>query len=241
LAIFIMMFAPIVLAAVSAASFTSAATTGNNFVKYTHDERGTPMAHVTIDVAKMFPGAAADLSGFNLDVGYTNYNVTLFDKIAHDLANAHASPATRIAAVVSTLYGKEYRAGVSADYDEDHHRLTVMASSAEHGDLGERDAYAVWSGSNAINLSTCGNYLGCISGATCPFYVAPSQAPRSRCENQSGQNCCLSWANYNVQAFFFAQAWNLCNNGLSNSCEAHDNGAGGGGDVCFSNRATGCT
>jgi hypothetical protein len=120
------------LVVLGAAVVTSAATTGNKFVKLTHDERGTPMAHVTIDASKMFPGAAADLSGFSLDVGYTNYNVTLFDKLAHDLENAHSTPAIKVAAVVSALYGQEYRTGFSAEHDEDHHR-SPSVSHTSHG------------------------------------------------------------------------------------------------------------
>jgi hypothetical protein len=228
----------------SAFAMASAATTGNKFVKYTHDERGTPMAHVTIDAAKLFPGAATDLSGFNVDVGYTNYNVTLFDKVAHDLEDAHASPDAKVAAVVSALYGKEYRTGASADHDEDHHRLAVMANPSAHGALDERDSYVAWAAGHAINLVTCAGFLSCISGASCNFYVTVNQAPRSRCENQGGENCCMSWANYDVKAGFFKATWTTCYSSRpsdTDSCEGYDNGGGNGGDVCFSNRATGCT
>jgi hypothetical protein len=239
-----MKFAYITLAVVGAAAVTSAATTGNKFVKFTHDERGTPMAHVTVDASKMFPGAAADLSGFSLDVGYTNYNVTLFDKLAHDLENAHSTPAIKVAAVVSALYGQEYRTGFSAEHDEDHHRLSVMANPSAHGSLAERQSYVAWASGHAINLVTCAGFLSCISGTTCNFYVTINQAPRSRCENQGGQNCCLSWANYDVKAGFFKATWTTCYNSRpsdTDSCEGYDNGGGNNGDVCYSNRSTGCT
>jgi hypothetical protein len=238
----------VVLAVLSSAILAPAAITGNKFVKYTHDERGTPMAHVIIDMATLFPGTAGDLSGFNVDVGYTNYNATLFDKIAHDLADADAAPAIKVAAAVSVLHGTEHRPGVSAQQDEDHYRLLSLVDPVAYtmalGAHQPRSAYVQWATSHAISLVTCAGFLSCVSGTTCSFYVTINKAPRSRCESQGGQNCCLSWSTYNVKAGFFQATWTACYDsrpGDTESCEGHDNDSGEGGDVCYSNRATGCT
>jgi hypothetical protein len=222
---------------------SSAVPTGNDFVRFTHDERGAPMAHVTVDMAKLFPNSTADLSGFNLDVGYTNYNTTLFQQVANDLGNAGASPETKVAAAVSVLHGKEYRKGADDNYDEDFLRLSTMAAPELQGDLAKRQ-YIAWAAGHAINLVTCSAFLSCISGSTCGFYVTVGQAPRSRCESQGGENCCMSWSTYQVKVGFFQQTWTTCYNsrpGNEESCEGYDNGSGQGGDVCFSNRANGCT
>jgi hypothetical protein len=45
------------------------------------------MAHVAIDAASVFPDTPANLSGFNIDVGYTNCNESFFHKLADDLSS----------------------------------------------------------------------------------------------------------------------------------------------------------
>lgn len=62
---------------------------------------------------------------------------------------------------------------------------------------------AAWARRRAIALTTCSALPSCISGATCSFYVTVNKAPRSRCETQGGENCCMSWSDYQLQAGFF--------------------------------------
>ncbi|KAI1777838.1 hypothetical protein F4818DRAFT_439160 [Hypoxylon cercidicola] len=231
---------PIVLAVLGA---TSAAVADSDFIIFTADERGTPMAHVTIDAAKLFPDTPADLSGFSIDAGYTNYNETFFHKMADDLV-ASSTLEVKVSAVVSVLHGKEY---LDSDSDmlENYSRLLQMA----HPDtakalIARNNPYFTWAKSHVISLTTCAGFLSCVSGSSCHFYVTVNKAPRSRCEVQGGENCCMSWANYDVKAGFFQATWSTCYNSAPDnkeSCEGHDNNSGAGGDVCFSDRAKGCT
>ncbi|KAJ7252192.1 hypothetical protein C8J57DRAFT_1665008 [Mycena rebaudengoi] len=79
----------------------------------------------------------------------------------------------------------------------------------------------------------------------CGTHALHSSPPRSQCQNQGGQNCCISWSTYKVQAGFFSTTWTTCNQEVnydgdsSASCEGKSSTQGG--DVCLSNRATGCT
>jgi len=218
---------------------------GRPFVLFTKDERGTPMAHISIPMAKLFPDVPYQLSGFDLDVGYTNYNQTLFQRVAESLSNEDLSFNDKIATTVTVLYGKEYHKGADTEMDTDFTRLYEAVHPSYFKQLDARsNAYVDWSRKYAINLVTCRAFLSCISGVTCGFYVTIDKAPRSRCESQGGQNCCLSWATYTVKAGFFQVTWTDCYNSRPanvESCEGYDNGSGNGGDVCFSNRATGCT
>ncbi|KAI4859328.1 hypothetical protein F4820DRAFT_174130 [Hypoxylon rubiginosum] len=230
----------IVLAALGAAS---AAVADNDFVVFTADERGAPMAHVTIDAALVFPGTPADLSGFSIDAGYTNYNESFFHKVADDL-EASSTLEAKVVAVVAALHGKEY---LDSDSDmlENYNRLLQMAHPGTAAALIARNnPYFTWAKSHVIALTTCAGFLSCVSGSSCNFYVTVNKAPRSRCENQGGENCCMSWANYDVKAGFFKATWTTCYNSApdnNESCEGHDNGSGNNGDVCFSDRASGCT
>ncbi|KAK8130443.1 hypothetical protein PG999_002823 [Apiospora kogelbergensis] len=147
-------------------------TSGNSeFLKFGSDELGSPMVHVTIDAPQVFADTPANLTGFSIDTGYTNYNETFFHKMAADLS-PDSTLEKKVGAVVSALYGKEYTDSEPNMY-EDYDRLFQMAHPATAQDLISR--------SN-------------------PF---------------------ITWS--------------------KGSCEGHDNGSGNGGDVCFSNRATGCT
>lgn len=239
-----MKFAVLAISLLGVAASASAAATGNDFVSFISDERGTPMAHVAVSMAKLFPTAAiANLTGFDLDVGYTNYNTTLFQKIANDLGNTKGTLESKAGAVVSALYGKEFTFGDDSEMDEDYSRLATVAHP--NFSLQARGfPYITWATSNAIKLTTCAGFFSCISGQSCQFYVTVKHAPRSRCESQGGENCCMSWANFDVQAGFFKATWTSCFNRRPHdkeSCEGHDNHSGNGGNVCFSNRSKGCT
>jgi hypothetical protein len=230
------------VALLTVSTVSSALPTGHDYVRFTQDERGTPMVHVIVDMARLFPSSLADLSGFNLDVGYTNYNTTLFQQVADDFGNTAASPDTKVVAAVSVLHGKEYRKGVDAYQDEDFNRLSALVNPGVYSDLIQRQHFT-WATDYAINLVSCSAFLSCISGTTCGFDLTVDSAPRSRCESQGEQNCCISWSTYDVKADFFEYAWITCyysRPGDVDSCEGHDDGSGQGGDVCFSNRANGC-
>lgn len=220
----------------------SAAATSTEFVRFTSDERGTPMAHVVVHMENVFPGTSSDLAGFDLDVGYTNYNKTLFEKISSDLSNATSSYECKVAAIISALHGKEFEYGTHPEADEDYHRLSDITHP--HALKSRNSPYWTWSDSYVISLPICDNYFNCITGVQCPFYVTIDKAPRSRCETQDGQNCCLSWSSYNVVASFFPTAWTTCydlRSADNMSCQAHDNDSGEGGDICFSSKNNNCT
>lgn len=86
------------------------------------------MAHVAVSIAQLFPGVPTNLTGFDVDVGYTNYNATLFEEIANDLGNANGSLESKAGAVVSAPYGKEFVSGADSEMDEDYGRLTAVVT-----------------------------------------------------------------------------------------------------------------
>ncbi|KAK7979664.1 Twin-arginine translocation pathway signal [Apiospora arundinis] len=164
----------------------TASTANNEYLNFGSDETGSPMVHVTIDADKVFADTPANLTGFNIDTGYTNYNETFFHKLAEDLSTRNGTLETKVGAVVSALYGKEYTDS-EAEMHEDYDRLFQMAHPASAQALISRNnPFYTWSKGHLIKLTTCAGFLSCISGTTCTFYVTINKAPRSRCENQGG-------------------------------------------------------
>ncbi|KAJ7893559.1 hypothetical protein B0H13DRAFT_2339595 [Mycena leptocephala] len=123
--------------------------------------------------------------------------------------------------------------------------LDTVAGETTSTAVDKRDSQFIVSTSHIVVWHTCAAFFSCVSGATCSFNLQIGQAPRSQCQNQGGQNCCISWSTYNVQAGFFSTTWTTCNQEVNDdgdssaSCEGKSSTQGG--DVCLSNRATGCT
>ncbi|TRX94629.1 hypothetical protein FHL15_004401 [Xylaria flabelliformis] len=106
-------------------STASVIVADSDFIIFNSDELGSPMAVITIDASKVFLDSPANLSGFNIEAGYTNYNKTVFHNLAKDLS-PDIPLETRVGAVVGALHGKEYVES-EPDMAEDFHRLFQMA------------------------------------------------------------------------------------------------------------------
>ncbi|KAJ7192362.1 hypothetical protein GGX14DRAFT_480238 [Mycena pura] len=108
-----------------------------------------------------------------------------------------------------------------------------------------RDSSFIVSNRHIVLWHTCAAVFSCLSGTSCSFNLTVSKAPRSQCQSQGGQNCCISWSTTTVQVGFFSTTWTACNQEVTDdgdtsaSCEGKSTTQGG--DVCLSNRATGCT
>ncbi|KAJ7214271.1 hypothetical protein C8J57DRAFT_1115330 [Mycena rebaudengoi] len=123
--------------------------------------------------------------------------------------------------------------------------LDTVAGKTTSTAVDKRDSQFIVSASDVVLWHACAAFFSCVSGTTCSFNLQIGQAPHSQFQNQGGQNCCISWSTYKVQAGFFSTTWTTCNQEVnydgdsSASCEGKSSTQGG--DVCLSNRATGCT
>ncbi|OQD96109.1 hypothetical protein PENSOL_c017G03280 [Penicillium solitum] len=200
------------LTSVSALPSTSTASTG--FI----------INHV---VADYFPDSKADLRAFDVDVRFAGYSA----------ATEAWTPA----------YAKKYDENDPDMADDVASLLARVAGNVTVANKGiEKRSSFKTSAAHAVLWSACGTVFSCISGTTCTFDQQIGKAPRSHCEQQGGASCCVSWSTYTVRAGFFSSTWTACNQEVqaeqkrSASCEGYGTGDQGG-DVCLSNRASGCT
>ena len=126
-------------------------------------------------------------------------------------------------------------------------RLATIAGDATA--LKKRDgSFFQVAGSHAIKWATCAGVLSCLSGKGCTLDIKYDKAPRSLCQSQGDSNycICISWSDYSVNAGFFDTAWIECDNeiqsqGMSKVSYQGEGSSFEGGDVCLSDRSTGCT
>ena len=193
-----------------------------------------------------FPDAKGDLSHFDVhaqfvvDDSTTQSWLTTLDPASGDSDEEKAKKLTEAA------YAKPFDAeDPDMTGDVDSLLAAIAGNSTTHEKRQQQSAFAVAT-AHAVKWSSCAGVLSCLSGTTCSFNIAIGQAPRSQCQVQAKSTCCISWSNYNVRVGFFSSTWTICNDevtaqGLSNaSCEGYGS-ASQGGDVCLSNRASGCT
>lgn len=202
-----------------------------------------------------FPDAKGDLSPFDVHVQYAGYDATTRSWLTGLDPASGTSDKEKAIMMTEAAYAKPFNAN-DPDMSEDVSYL--LAAVAGNSTVVERSENSIFSLSNShtINWNACAVFLSCASGATCGVEINPGQAPRSHCESHGGSNCCLSWSSYKVRVGFFSTSWTTCNNEVEAaneklkqrspadngyySCEGYG-GDAQGGDVCFSNRATGCT
>jgi hypothetical protein len=214
-------------------------------------QNGFIINHVASDY---FPHSKGDLSAFNVDVRYVGYESATQDWLTALNPHSGASDEAKARMLTEAAYAKPY-----ADDDDDmandvqallahisgNTTAINTASSGTSGKLAKRSSFAT-SAAHAVVWEACKGFFACISGETCSFNQDIGKAPRSHCESHGGSNCCISWSNYNVRAGFFATTWTTCNEEVkaegktSASCEGYGS-SDQGGDVCLSNRASGCT
>jgi len=203
---------------------------------------------VTHKATDYFQNAVGDLSPWDISTRFTGYNASMESWLTSIDPHSAATDEDKAKALMSVAYAKAYDP-TDRDMASDVQALLgavagkTTSTAVAIGD--KRDSSFIVSHSHIIVWHACAAFFSCVSGATCTFNLQTGKAPRSQCESQGGQNCCISWSTYNVQAGFFSTTWTTCNQEVtaegdtSASCEGKSNTQGG--DVCLSNRATGCT
>ncbi|KAJ7676742.1 hypothetical protein DFH06DRAFT_1428467 [Mycena polygramma] len=181
---------------------------------------------VSHKAADYFPHAVGDLRAWDISTRFTGYNSTMESWLTSIDPHSAATDEDKAIALTSVAFAKPYD---PTDVD--------MARDVQ--------ALKIFSTRNPVRWSVCAAFFSCISGTTCTLAIQIGSAPRSQCQSQGGQNCCISWSTYNVRAGFFSTTWTSCNQEVTDdgytsaSCEGRSTSQGG--DVCLSNRATGCT
>ncbi|KAJ5690922.1 hypothetical protein N7488_012489 [Penicillium malachiteum] len=201
---------------------------------------------VTLTASDYFPNAKGDLSPFDVDCLFAGYDAdTRAWLTSLDPASATTDEGKAII-LTEAAYSKKFDAG-DLDMVEDVESMLAQVAG-NNTSLAKRTSSSTYATSSrhAVKWSACAAVFSCLSGKTCSFDLVTDKAPRSKCESHGGSHCCVSWSTYKVRAAFFSTTWTSCNSeveaeGLTKaSCEGHGSSSQGG-DVCLSNRATGCT
>ena len=203
---------------------------------------------VTHNAADYFPHAAGDISRWDIAVGFTGYNASMKSWLTSLDPHTGATDDDKAKLLLSVAYAKPFDNNDESMVDDKKALLgDVSGETVENVEkqVVQRDTQFIVSASHVVVWHACAAFFSCVSGTSCSFSINVGKAPRSQCQSQGGQNCCISWSTYNVQAGFFTRTWTNCNQDVSDdnkssaSCEGK--GDNTGGDVCLSNRATGCT
>ncbi|KAF7530708.1 hypothetical protein PCG10_000218 [Penicillium crustosum] len=220
------------LTSVSALPSTSSASTG--FI----------VNHVAADY---FPDSKADLSAFDVDVRFVGYSAATEAWLSSLDPHSASSDEEKARMLTEAAYAKKYDENDPDMAGDVESLLAHVAGNVTVTNKGiEKRSSFKTSAAHAVLWSACGTVFSCISGTTCTFDQQIGKAPRSHCEQQGGSSCCVSWSTYTVRAGFFSSTWTACNQEVqaeqkrSASCEGYGTGDQGG-DVCLSNRASGCT
>lgn len=206
---------------------------------------GVILHHNAIDY---FPHALSDISKWDLAVHYTGYGAEKEAWLQSLDPSTGADDREKAAILVAATYAKEF-----SEHDEDMVAdrdaliLAIKGQSVAPAKslLDKRFTQYIVSHSHVVVWHACKAFFACVSGTTCQFTIDVGKAPRSKCQEQGGQSCCISWSTYKVQAGFFSRTWTNCDADVNNehtdsaSCEGKSDSTGG--DVCLSNRADGCT
>ena len=200
---------------------------------------------ITHSTKDYFPQAKGDMTPFDVDVRYTGYNASTAAWL-NSLNPADAnSDKEKAITMTEASYAKPFDPN---DPDMAEHVNDMLAAmEGQTPALEKRDGslFTVGAG-HAVRWASCAGVFSCLSGTTCSFNLEVNKAPRSECQSQGGSSCCISWSNYNVRVGFFTSTWTTCNDeieagGVTDaSCQGHGSSSQGG-DVCLSNRASGCT
>lgn len=200
------------------------------------------------DAIAYFPHALSDLSKWDVSTHYTGYNRTMESWLQSLDPASGASDREKAAILVSAAYAKEFSerdVDMVTDRDELIMAIKGQSKPRDVGLLDKRNSQYIISHAHVVVWHACSAFFSCVSGTSCSFSIDVGKAPRSKCENQGGQNCCISWSTYKVQAGFFSRTWTNCNaevnNEHDNSASCEGKGDNTGGDVCLSNRGSGCT
>jgi hypothetical protein len=204
-------------------------------------QKGFIINHVASDY---FPHSKSDLSAFDVDVRYVGYTPATESWLTALNPHSGTSDEDKARMLTEAAYAKKYDDN-DVDMANDVQALLAHVAGNSTSTIEKRSSFAT-SAAHAVIWEACKGFFACIAGETCSFNQDIGKAPRSHCESHGGSNCCISWSTYNVRAGFFATTWTTCNEEVkaegktSASCEGYGS-SDQGGDVCLSNRASGCT
>ncbi|KAJ7046153.1 hypothetical protein C8F04DRAFT_1322817 [Mycena alexandri] len=181
---------------------------------------------VTHKAANYFPQAVGDLSPWDISTRFTGYNSTMESWLTSLDPHSGATAEDKAQTLISVAFARPFDPNNEDMASDVQALLDTVAGKTTSTAVDKRDSIFTVSTKNIVVWHT----------------LLP---PRSQCQSQGGQNCCISWSTYNVQVGFFSTTWITCNQEVNDdgdssaSCEGKSTTQGG--DVCLSNRATGCT
>ncbi|KAJ3495731.1 hypothetical protein NLG97_g3177 [Lecanicillium saksenae] len=199
-------------------------------------------------VTDYFPNALGNVERWDVAAAYHNYNETMEQWLKSIDPHTASSDEEKAEMIIAVSYAKPFDYN-DIDMTTEKEALlgAVAGETAEDLErrLERRFTQYIVSHAHVVVWHACKAFFDCVSGHSCQFTIDIGKAPRSHCENRGGQNCCISWSTYKVQAGFFSRTWTECDAEVntkhtdSASCEGKSDS--NGGDVCLSNRASGCT
>ncbi|KFY84539.1 hypothetical protein V500_09224 [Pseudogymnoascus sp. VKM F-4518 (FW-2643)] len=171
------------------------------------DANSVVVTHVASDY---FPKAKGDLTRFNVDVRYVGYSPETQSWLANINPSSGKTDEETAILLIEAAYAHAFDP-LNPDMAADLAALiAAIAGDAPPSTIERRSSFQV-SVAHAVKWASCAGVFSCLSGTTCTFSLDIGKAPRSRCENQGGSNCCISWSNYNIRAGFFSTTWTTCN------------------------------
>ena len=192
-----------------------------------------------------FPNAKGDLSPFDVHAQFVGYSASTQSWLTGLNPASGNSDNDKAKMMTEVAYAKPFDDN-DPDMTEDvNSLLAAIAGNSTALQRRQASTFQVAT-SHAVKWATCAGVYKCVTGTTCSFDLAVGKAPRSQCQSQGGSNCCISWSTYKVRVGFFSSTWTTCNDEVTAqgksqaSCEGYGSSAQGG-DVCLSNRASGCT
>ncbi|KAJ7730418.1 hypothetical protein B0H16DRAFT_1773862 [Mycena metata] len=161
---------------------------------------------VTHNAADYFPHAVSDLSPWDISARFTGYNSTMESWLTSLDPHSGATDEDKAKTLISVAFAKPFNPN-DKDMANDVQTLLDAVAGKTTSTLAvvdKRDLTATVSSSHVVVWSACTAFFSCVSGTTCSFNLAIGSAPRSQCQSQGGQNCCISWSTYSVQAGLFS-------------------------------------
>jgi hypothetical protein len=220
---------------------------------------------VFLNATEIFPYTKTSLEAFDVDAEIIGYNPSTQDWLSNINPSAGHDDEMKARLLIGASYAKPFDL-TDDDMAQDLDDLLAAIAGNTTQSIGVRHAalkgsvsdarnnikareggtrYTV-STRHAVKWGTCSAVFSCLTGTTCSYKIDVGKAPRGKCESRGGQSCCVSWSTYHVRALFFQRTWTNCNQDVKDqgdakaSCEGYG-GDANGGDVCLSNRASGCT
>lgn len=192
-----------------------------------------------------FPNAKGDLSPFDVHAQFVGYSASTQSWLNGLNPASSNTDKDKAKMMTEVAYGKPFDDNDPDMTGDVNSLLAAIAGSSTVLQRRQASSFQVDT-SHAVTWAPCANVYNCLTGMSCSFDLAVGKAPRSQCVKQGDSNCCISWSTYNVRVDFFASTWTTCNDEVTAqrlsqaSCQGYGSSAQGG-DVCLSNRATGCT